>query len=100
MLKSAKCTRTSTFEYKSLKMLNTLFQFLSLTGMVLLVAVSCNSKPTVVEKVDDHSHTPGKLVSDNAPDAESARTVHEVVVKEVLNASRYTYLNVDEEGEN
>lgn len=57
---------------------------------------ACNSKPKVIEAVD--------ATNENSMDApamdESANELHKVVVDEVLHTSRYTYLNVTEEGEN
>lgn len=54
--------------------------------------ISCESKPKVIEAVDVEEETQPILAD------ESANKLHKVVVEEVLHTSRYTYLNVSEEG--
>ena len=57
------------------------------------LAYGCDSKPKVIEAVDDTEETVQPAVD------ESANLLHEVMVEEVLHTSRYTYLNVTEGGE-
>lgn len=70
--------------------------------MAGLLAVSCNSKPRVIESESSAQQAdagemdglPGEpLVSDAIPEE------HRIVVEEVLNTDRYTYLNVTENSE-
>ena len=60
------------------------------TFITLLAA--CNSNPKVIEAVDT---TTG--VEQPAADP-AASQIHKVVVEEVLHTSKYTYLNVSEDG--
>lgn len=60
------------------------------TFITLLAA--CNSNPKVIEAVDA---TAG--VEQPAADP-AASQIHKVVVEEVLHTSKYTYLNVSEDG--
>lgn len=62
--------------------------------LLLLVTVACNSKPKVIEAVEDSSTDMEQPAVDATTDQ-----LHKVVVDEVLHTSRYTYLNVTEEGQ-
>ena len=70
--------------------------------LVLLLALSCNSKPRVIE-----SEPPAEQAGAGTfPDLQAAPLVsdaipeeHKVVVEEVLNTDKYTYLSVSENGE-
>lgn len=63
---------------------------LACTFMTLLAA--CNSNPKVIEAVDTTAEA-------QQPAADpSATQIHKVVVEEVLHTSKYTYLNVSEDG--
>ena len=59
----------------------------------LLLITSCGNKPKVIEAVDTGTETEQPVTD------ESATILHKVVVDEVLHTSRYTYLNVTENGE-
>ncbi|MBK9109661.1 MAG: hypothetical protein IPM92_15130 [Saprospiraceae bacterium] len=63
----------------------------SLYGLfIILLMTACNSKPTVVEPVGQTSGTP-------TPSAmPQTETSHKVLVEEVLQTSKYTYLYVKE----
>lgn len=65
-----------------------------LLSIAVLVFSACTSKPKVIEAVDTATETE-QPVQD-----ESANLLHKVMVDEVLHASRYSYLNVTENGEN
>jgi hypothetical protein len=65
---------------------------LSFTILVLLT--SCNSNPKVIEAVDVATEPQQQPAEDPA-----ATKLHKVVVEEVLPTSKYTYLNVTEDGE-
>ncbi len=74
---------------------------LNLITMLLLVALilsGCNSKPRVIQsktisKQEHHAdRNPGVLL-------EPPSVEHEVVVEEVMNTEKYSYLNVQENGE-
>lgn len=65
-----------------------------LLPVMMLLLLACTSKPKVIEAVDTTTDTE-QPVQD-----ESANLLHKVVVDEVLHASRYTYLNVTEDGQN
>ena len=60
-------------------------------GLTILLT-GCDSKPKVI--VADTASESTQPVVD-----ESASTLHKVVVKEILNTSKYTYLHVDEAGQ-
>jgi starvation-inducible outer membrane lipoprotein len=60
-------------------------------GAVLLI--SCNSGPKMIEAESDDTPT-----AMNTPAAEAVAQVHKAVVNEVLQTSKYTYLNVTEDG--
>lgn len=69
---------------------------------IALLAISCNSKPRVIESESSAGQAgagsmpalqEAPLVSDAVPEE------HKVVVEEVLNTDKYTYLNVSENGE-
>ncbi len=63
---------------------------LACTFMTLLAA--CNSNPKVIEALDTTAEA-------QQPAADpSATQIHKVVVEEVLHTSKYTYLNVSEDG--
>jgi len=64
---------------------------LSFTFLVLLA--SCNSNPKVIEAIDVASEAPQQPAEDPA-----ASKLHKVVVEEILPTSKYTYLNVSEDG--
>lgn len=64
---------------------------LACTFITLLAA--CNSNPKVIEAVDTTAET-------QQPSSDpSADQTHKVVVEEVLHTSKYTYLNVSEDGQ-
>lgn len=64
---------------------------LAVAATTLLLA--CESKPKIIEAVDTES-------SSQAPVSDEATSkLHKVVVEEILQTSRYTYLNVSEDGE-
>lgn len=69
-----------------------LIKFVPLLFAVILLQ-ACDSKPKVIEAVDDNEETQQPAVD------ESATTLHKVMVEEILHTSRYTYLNVTENGE-
>lgn len=60
------------------------------TFITLLAA--CNSNPKVIEAEDVTAETPQPAADP------SASQIHKVVVQEVLHTSKYTYLNVTEDG--
>ncbi len=60
-----------------------------------LIFISCGSKPKVIEPVRTEEGA-NSQVSGMAPNP--AEVVHKVKVIESMNASRYTYVNVEEEG--
>jgi hypothetical protein len=63
-------------------------------GFIFLVlALACNNKPKVIEAQVDTDQPETTAVD------ESANRLHKVIVNEALNTSRYTYLNVTEDGE-
>jgi hypothetical protein len=64
---------------------------LAFTFITLLAA--CDSKPKVIEAIDVSPETQQPVAD------ESATKLHKVVVEEVLPTSKYTYLNVSENGE-
>lgn len=68
---------------------------LALAGMLALLA-ACNSKPTVVEAT---SQEPSAVEASNREQPQQQAEMHEVVVEDFLHASRYTYLDVSEDGE-
>ncbi|MFZ1675658.1 MAG: GW dipeptide domain-containing protein [Saprospiraceae bacterium] len=55
--------------------------------------LACNSKPKVIEADSSTPETQQPMVD------ESATKLHKVVVKEILNTEKYSYLNVSEDGE-
>lgn len=57
-----------------------------------LLLLACNSKPKIIE-ADSTANEAQQPIAD-----ESATLLHKVVVEDVLNTSRYTYLNVTEDG--
>lgn len=68
-----------------------------LTVSVILVFLSilltgCSDKPKVIQAVNPSTQTQTPVVE------ESSSQLHKVVVDEILHTSRYTYLNVSEEG--
>jgi hypothetical protein len=58
-----------------------------------VMLIACDSKPKVIEAVDTATET------QQAAQDPSASALHKVVVEEVLPTSKYTYLNVSENGE-
>jgi hypothetical protein len=66
--------------------------FILFVGIIFMV--SCQSKPTVIQSQQKINTSPLENVGQNAP-----QTGHTVVVNEVLQASKYTYANVSENGE-
>lgn len=62
---------------------------IGITGLLM----ACDSRPKVIV-ADDTSAETEQAMAD-----ESATQQHKVVVEEVLNTTKYTYLNVSEEGE-
>ena len=63
---------------------------LGITGLI----IACNSKPKVIEADQSTTETQQPMTD------ESATKLHKVVVEEILNTSKYSYLNVTEEGDN
>ena len=71
--------------------------------LISFAIASCGSKPTVVQKVSEspstsmaaHNHS----TEANARPASENMKMHEVVAKEIMDTERYTYMNVEEEGE-
>lgn len=61
--------------------------------LISLFFIACESKPKVIEAVDIQSG------NETAVADPSASQMHKVVVNEILQTSRYTYLNVTEEAE-
>jgi len=64
--------------------------FLALVLPILLAA--CNSKPKIIEAESTSSEEQQPMAD------ESTSLLHKVVVDEILNTSKYTYLNVTEDG--
>jgi hypothetical protein len=62
---------------------------IGITGLLL----ACNSRPKVIEA------TPSSPATQQPMTDESATKLHKVVVQEILNTTKYSYLNVSEEGE-
>lgn len=62
--------------------------------MAFLLIGACNSSPKVIEAVDVSTEAQPSIAE------ESASKTHKVVVEEVLHTSKYTYLNVKEDGAN
>ena len=62
--------------------------------IIIALFTSCNSNPKVIEAVDVASEPQEQPAEDP-----SASKLHKVVVEEVLPTSKYTYLNVSEDGE-
>lgn len=65
--------------------------------IILLISMvvtiwACDSKPKVIEAVEATSETQQPMAD------EAATKLHKVVVEEVLHTSKYTYLNVLEDG--
>lgn len=58
----------------------------------LFLFTACQSKPKVVE------HEPETNQQNSLPSQAAESSTHKVKVNEVLHSSKYTYLNVDEEG--
>ncbi len=58
----------------------------------ITLLAACNSNPKVIEAIDTSTET-----QQSAAD-HSAAQIHKVVVEEVLHTSKYTYLNVTEDG--
>ena len=67
------------------------------TVLLLIGAAACNSKPTVVNKVNDSGDEETTQTASNQS-ASTAEASHKVVVQSVLQAKRYTYLDVTENG--
>ena len=63
------------------------------TTLFIILLMACDSKPKVIEAVDATEET-----QQNATDPATSK-LHKVVVDEVLQTSKYTYLNVTEDGE-
>lgn len=68
--------------------MKTLIRILSI-GLIILA--SCQNKPKVITPVES---TPANMETASVEDPKNM--VHEVVVKDFMHASRYTYLNVTE----
>jgi len=60
---------------------------------IVALLASCDSKPKVIEAVD--TTTEAQQPMEDA----SATMLHKVVVEEILPTSKYTYLNVSEDGQ-
>jgi hypothetical protein len=69
-------------------MKNTILMIVAITTFL-----ACESKPKVIAAIDTHAE------AQQIPADESASKLHKVMVEEVLHTSRYTYLNVTEEGD-
>jgi hypothetical protein len=59
---------------------------------IITFLAACNSNPKVIEAVDTTAEAPQAMEEAAAPQ------IHKVVVEEILNTSKYTYLNVSEDG--
>jgi len=83
------------YNFKQLKTKNIrkrMKTILLIIGMIGLL-MACDSKPKVIEADNSTPETQQPM-----PD-ESVTKLHKVVVEEILNTPKYTYLNVSEEGE-
>jgi len=60
-----------------------------LTGLFM----ACDSRPKVIVADDTNTNTESSMAD------ESANMLHKVVVEEILNTEKYSYLNVSEDGE-
>lgn len=65
---------------------------LAILGFLVIVGTGCSDKPKVIKAVDPQTQSQTPVVE------ESSTQLHKVVVDEILHTSRYTYLNVTEEG--
>ena len=73
------------------------FTFTVASTLLFAVALlSCNSKPTVVEAVK--SNAGGTTEAKAVPVKNDASATHKVVVEDYMHATRYTYLDVTEDG--
>ncbi|WP_052456577.1 GW dipeptide domain-containing protein [Phaeodactylibacter xiamenensis] len=76
-----------------------------LSGFLIGILAACGGQPKVIES--EPSDTPEGTTSNTIPALQEAtetpsnpaEATHQVIVNEVLNTDRYTYLNVEEEGE-
>jgi hypothetical protein len=75
--------------YKHPNKMNALLPFLV---FIMLFMSSCGNKPKVIESVESEPETQQPMID------ESANLLHKVVAKEILHTSRYTYMNVEEDG--
>ena len=65
----------------------------NIIGLLLIFFfIACDSKPKVIEAVDTTQEAQQPMLD------EAATKLHKVVVEEVLPTSKYTYLNVNEDG--
>ncbi len=60
--------------------------------LLIFFMIACDSKPKVIEAVDTTQEAQQPMID------EAATKLHKVVVEEVLPTSKYTYLNVNEDG--
>ena len=77
-------------DFKNSKKVALAIQFMS-----LLLVISCSSKPKVIAPVSTEVNATEE-VTGMSPDP--ANVIHKVKVLESMNASRYTYVNVEENG--
>ena len=64
--------------------------FLSLS---LFIFLSCQNKPKVIQPVSESTANTESAMAENK---DPKNVIHEVIVKDFMDASRYTYLNVTE----
>ncbi len=78
-------------------------KFIILNIFLFSFFISCDKKPKVISANNDQVSTSQNLVSDpngkNSNANSEANTLHKIVVKEVLNTSKYSYLRVEENNE-
>ena len=75
---------------------------LSIVLMVYLFIVACDSKPKVIEGKPIQAEEPGLRLNQSAdmPDMQNdISDGHLVVINEILDTEKYSYLNVSEDGE-
>jgi hypothetical protein len=62
--------------------------------LAMLSMLACESKPKIIEATEETTGSPTETMVD-----ESSSKLHKVVAEEILHTSRYTYMNVSEDGE-
>ena len=60
--------------------------------LLTICLAACDKKPKIIESTDDQAQTENPVINDDAS------ALHKVVANEILHTSRYTYLNVTEDG--